>query len=128
MSNYTITYGNIGLNTSTPSLSVGSGSSSTAIGISASPYVITTNGSNSWNTKLHGSELHLDEGADIKVGDKSLMKILESLEDRLGILTPNTELEKEFDELRECAQKYRELEKKFKEQKRVWDTLKKTDL
>lgn len=68
------------------------------------------------------------EDADIIINGKSLAKTLEGIQDRLGILEMNPELEAEFEELREAADRYRELEKKFKEQKRVWDTLKTQDL
>jgi hypothetical protein len=68
------------------------------------------------------------EDADVVINGKSLSKTLEGIQERLGLLEMNTELEAEFDELREAADRYRELEKKFKEQKRVWDTLKKQDL
>lgn len=68
------------------------------------------------------------EDADVVINGKSLSKTLEGIQERLGMLEMNPELEAEFDELREAANRYRELEKKFKEQKRVWDTLKKQDL
>ena len=42
-------------------------------------------------------------------------------------MVPNPALEKEFVELRECADHYRDLEKKFLEQKRVFEILKKQD-
>lgn len=68
------------------------------------------------------------EDADVVINGKSLSKTLEGIQERLGMLEMNPELEEEFDELRKAANRYRELEKKFKEQKRVWDTLKKQDL
>lgn len=68
------------------------------------------------------------DNADVVINGVSLAKTLQGIQDRLGLLEMNPELEKEFDELRAAAEHYRELEKKFKEQKRVWETLKKQDL
>jgi hypothetical protein len=65
--------------------------------------------------------------SDIEVDGLSLVKTLRELQTQMGIMVPNPALEKEFIELRKCADRYRELERKFLEQKRVWETLKKTD-
>jgi flagellar motility protein MotE (MotC chaperone) len=46
------------------------------------------------------------------------------LEERLNILVPNFELEKEWNELKELGDKYRALEAKFKEQSKMWEKLK----
>ena len=64
------------------------------------------------------------EDADIIVNDKSLMKMLERIEERLVLLTPNTDLESEWDELKELGDRYRELEKRCKEKAEVWKKLK----
>ena len=64
------------------------------------------------------------EDADIDINGKSLMKTLEALEERLNMLTPNPELEKEWDELRELGERYRELEKQCKEKSNMWKKLK----
>ena len=42
-------------------------------------------------------------------------------------LNQNEKLEREFIELQEAAKHYYELEKKFLEQKQMWETLKRTD-
>jgi len=42
----------------------------------------------------------------------------------LNILRPNPELEKEWDQLRELGEQYRELEKKLQEQSDMWAKLK----
>jgi hypothetical protein len=65
--------------------------------------------------------------SDIELDGLSLRQTLLNLQARLAIMIPNPELETEFDELRRCGDRYRKLEKKFLEQKRVWETLKKTD-
>ena len=53
--------------------------------------------------------------------------MLEAIESRLGILTPNPQLESEFDELKALGDAYREAEKKFKEQKQIFEILKNQD-
>ena len=63
-------------------------------------------------------------GADIDINGKSLKDWMEKVEERLNILTPNPELEKEWDELRRLGERYRKLEKKCKEKAEVWNKLK----
>ncbi len=64
------------------------------------------------------------ENADIDINGKSLTAWMERVEERLNILTPNPELEKEWDELRRLGERYRKLEKKCKEKAEVWKKLK----
>lgn len=64
------------------------------------------------------------ENADIKINGKSLCKAIEAIEQRLNILTPNTKLEAEWDELRELGERYRELEKQCLEKAEMWKKLK----
>ena len=63
-------------------------------------------------------------GADIDINGKSLKDWMEKVEERLNILTPNPELEKEWDELRRLGERYRKLEKKCQEKAEVWNKLK----
>ena len=63
-------------------------------------------------------------GADIDINGKSLKDWMEKVEERLNILTPNPELEQEWDELRRLGERYRKLEKKCKEKAEVWNKLK----
>ena len=63
-------------------------------------------------------------GADLDINGKSLKDWMEKGEERLNILTPNPELEKEWDELRRLGERYRKLEKKCKEKAEVWNKLK----
>ena len=63
-------------------------------------------------------------GADIDINGKSLKAWMEKVEERLNILTPNPELEKEWDELRRLGERYRRLEKKCQEKAEVWKKLK----
>ena len=65
------------------------------------------------------------EDADIKINGKSMKTWMEAVEERLNILTPNPELEKEWDDLRRLGERYRALERKCKEKARMWAALKK---
>ena len=65
------------------------------------------------------------EKADIRINGKSMNKWMEQVEQRLNILSPNPELEKEWDDLRRLGERYRKLEKKCQEKARMWETLKK---
>ena len=64
------------------------------------------------------------DAADVNINGKSLKCWMEKVEERLNILTPNPELEKEWDELRRLGERYRKLEKKCKEKAEVWNKLK----
>ena len=64
------------------------------------------------------------ENADLDINGKSLKDWMDKVEERLNILTPNPELEKEWDELRRLGERYRKLEKKCKEKAEVWKKLK----
>ena len=52
------------------------------------------------------------------------MNAIEKIEQRLNILTPNSKLESEWDELKELGDRYRKLEKRILEKAKVWDKLK----
>ena len=65
------------------------------------------------------------EDADLLINDKSLKTWMERVEERLNILTPNAELEKDWDDLRRLGERYKKLEKKCKEKALMWETLKK---
>ena len=64
------------------------------------------------------------DNADLDINGKSLKGWMEKVEERLNILIPNPELEKEWDELRRLGERYRKLEKKCKEKAEVWKKLK----
>jgi hypothetical protein len=64
------------------------------------------------------------KNADLDINGKSLKDWMERVEERLNILTPNPELEKEWDDLRRLGERYRKLEKKCKEKAEVWNKLK----
>ena len=101
------------------------------LGVGSSGQFLTT-GSNgtSWST---GTTVHIDadgltmkEGADIKIGGKSLCEAIEKIEERLGILKPNPELESRWDQLRELRNQYLEMERDLLEKEKLMKILKET--
>lgn len=101
-----VTYGNITLGTAIPSAGLSYSTATTA----------------SW-ANTHSKIKITDK--DIELDGWSLRETLKTINERLAVLQPNPALEKEFEELKACADRYRELERKFLDQKAVWDTLKK---
>jgi hypothetical protein len=68
--------------------------------------------------------INMQPGTDIKIGGRSLMDAIDKIEERLGILHPNPELEDRWDELKELRRKYNELEKDLLEKEKMWKILK----
>ena len=64
------------------------------------------------------------DNADITINGVSLSATLKLIQDRLGLLVPNPELEGQFDELRALSEQYKKLEAECREKMRVWNTLK----
>ncbi len=65
--------------------------------------------------------------ADIEINGVSISETLNSIQERLSILQPNPELEKEFLKLGEIREEYIKLEKILLEKKAVWDALGRDD-
>jgi len=103
---YTIN-GGAGVNTSPYTISGG-------VGVNTSPWTYNS----SPKIQLNG------EGADIELNGWSLIESFKKIEERLNILTPNTKLEEEWEELRALGDKYRELEQQIKDKQATWDRLK----
>jgi hypothetical protein len=109
----------------TPNVTIGSG-------LTSSNAVWTTSGTGTgWNSAV-GATLRPSatltlqgDNADIDINGKSMRAWMEKVEERLNILTPNAELEKDWDDLRKLGERYRKLEKKCKEKAEVWNKLKK---
>jgi hypothetical protein len=59
----------------------------------------------------------------LKVGGKNIGELLDKIEQRLAILTPNPELEAKWEELKELGERYRELEKDILEKEAIYKTL-----
>lgn len=68
----------------------------------------------------------IKEGGDIKIGEKSLIEILDKIEERLAILKVNSDLENKWERLKQLGDEYRALEKDLLEKEKIMDILKKT--
>lgn len=100
----------------------------------ATTYTISGGGGGSnysaynWNTStnvhIDADGLTMKEGADIKIGGKSLTAAIEKIEERLGILKPNPELEDRWEKLRELRNQYIEMEKDLLEKEKIMKILK----
>ena len=91
------------------------------------PWITTTTGTSppSLNVKQGGTIELQGDRADIKINDKSMVAWMEKVEERLNMLTPNPELEKDWDDLRRLGERYRKLEKRCQEKAQMWTELKK---
>jgi hypothetical protein len=105
----------------------------TGAGGSGSATSIYAGTGGTWSTTATMSPPTLEVSGDatfkgnIKVKGRNLTDWLETIDSRLGILQTNPALEKEFDELKALGDAYRESERRFLEQKRVYEILKTTD-
>jgi hypothetical protein len=91
-------------------------------------YTTGTGGGNPWatNTTIKGGQLELEgKDADVIIDGKSLLGTLRALEERLNILVPNPELEKEWAELKQLGNEYRKLEKEITAKMKTWELLNK---
>jgi hypothetical protein len=79
------------------------------------------------NTQFEQSGKMVIKGknADIEINGKSMTAWMEKVEQRLNILSPNPDMEKEWDDLRRLGERYRKLEKKCQEKSQMWEALKK---
>ena len=93
-----------------PNVTIGSG-----INVSPTVWTTTTNNTGGYtfaNTQPSNTVRIQGEDADLLINNKSLKTWMEKVEERLNILTPNPEMEKEWDDLRKLGERYRKLEKK----------------
>lgn len=95
----------------------------------ASPYTVsnTTTGWTTYNNQPQVLRVSGDaefEG-EIKVKGVSLTERLAAIEERLGILRPNNDLEGKWEKLKALGEEYRKLEKEILEGESIWDMLKK---
>jgi len=104
------------------------------ISATATPYVYTTSGTGvNWGSggytftapqPEYGGKIKLQgKNADVEVNGVSLMGILGRIEQRLNLLTPNIELEAEWQELQELGQQYRQLEQQIRDKQATWQRL-----
>ncbi len=91
--------------------------STDTISITESPWIISS--------PIQSGVMELNgENADIKINGRSLCEAIQAIEQRLAILTPNPEVEKEWEELRQLGEQYRALEQKCIEKSKIWNKLK----
>ncbi|WP_353482393.1 hypothetical protein [Haliscomenobacter sp.] len=110
-----------------PNVTIG-GTSATSISVGSPVWTTTTNNTGDYtfaNQNIQPNTIQIKgEDADLLINEKSLKTWMEKVEERLNILTPNPELEKEWDELRRLGEQYRKLEKKCREKADMWKRLK----
>jgi hypothetical protein len=92
-----------------PNVNIGSG-----IKVSSPVWTTTTNNTGGYtfaNQNIQpNNTVHIKgENADLLINDKSLKTWMEKVEERLNILTPNPEMEAEWDQLRKLGERYRKL-------------------
>jgi hypothetical protein len=102
---------------------------SSGINVSSPVWTTTTNNTGAYtfaNQNIQpNNTVHIKgKDADLLINDKSLKTWMEKVEERLNILTPNPEMEAEWDQLRKLGERYRKLEKKCKEKSDMWNKLK----
>ena len=114
----TFTYGNI-------SQSNAIWTTNTTIGAAGSNYQFNDWAINHSNVVPSGQLNLIGDNADIVINGQSLNATLTAIQERMGMLVPNAEMEAEWDQLRELGERYRELEKLCKEKSTAWNKLKK---
>lgn len=95
---------------------------------------ITIGDSTSWNWNADTitmseiqptAKLSLDgEDADIEINGESLLAMIRGIQDRLNILTPDRELEQEWQELRDLREQYEAKLAECREKSTAWKALK----
>jgi len=77
------------------------------------------------STGMNPTRIQLNgEDADIMVGEKSLMQILDGIEQRLGLLQCRHDLESEWLELKSLGDQYRNMVKTIEQKAKMWNALK----
>lgn len=89
-----------------------------------------TGGAGNWTTYDNQPKVLKVSGdaefeGDIKIKGVSLDERLTAIEERLGILRPNNDLEGKWEKLKKLGEEYRKLEKEILEGENIWDMLKK---
>jgi hypothetical protein len=118
------------------SLSIASANLATTYStISTSPTVTSYAGTpssitNGWlNTNTGTTTLKVAGDAefdgDVKIKGVNLTSRLDAIEERLGILRPNNDLEGKWEKLKALGEEYRALEKDILEKEKIWDLLRK---
>ena len=129
----------LGTPTSMTSGGGGAGSLSTTVsngllwggtGISATPSVYT-NQTTGWTTPYNNQpsimkvECDAEFKGEVTIKGVKLDDRLTAIEERLGILRPNNDLEGKWEKLKALGEEYRKLEQEILEGESIWATLKK---
>ena len=100
------------------------------LGSSSSVYTTSYDWNNNYQTNsvvdINTGGININDGGDIKIRGKSLSAAIEKIEERLGILNPNPELEERWEQLKELRQQYIEMEKDLLEKEKIMKILKET--
>jgi hypothetical protein len=95
------------------------------------PTTITTTGTTigspwfSTSPSGDGAKINLSgENADVVVNGWSLVQSVKKIEERLHIMQPNPELEKEWKDLRKLGDRYRKLEQHIRDKQATFDRIK----
>lgn len=82
------------------------------------------------SVKIGQQGIQIDKNSDLKIGDCSLKEymetttqLLESISERINVLTINQDLEQQWQELHQLGQQYRKLEKEILEKIQIWSRL-----
>jgi hypothetical protein len=95
------------------------------------PYTITSGGNltGNWTTYNNQPSLRVSGDAtfdgDVTIQGVKLDDRLTAIEERLGILRPNNDLEGKWEKLKALGEQYRKLEQEILEGENIWDILKK---
>lgn len=96
--------------------------------VTVSPYTVS-NGTTGWTAYNQPSIMKVDGDAEFKgevtIRGVKLDERLTAIEERLGILRPNNDLEGKWEKLKKLGEEYRRLEKEILEGEDIWATLKK---
>ena len=96
--------------------------------VTASPYTVS-NGTTGWTAYNQPSIMKVDCDAEftgeVTIRGVKLDERLNAIEERLGILRPNNDLEGKWEKLKALGEEYRRMEKEILEGEDIWATLKK---
>ena len=95
----------------------------------ASPYTVS-NGTTGWTTYNNQPQVLKVEGdaefkGEVTIRGVKLDERLTAIEERLGILRPNNDLEGKWEKLKALGEEYRKLDQEILEGESIWATLKK---
>lgn len=97
--------------------------------ITSSPYLSVSDSYTSANTWTQSRTLKVEGDAeisgDLKLKGVNLSERLDAIEERLGILRPNNDLENKWETLKSLGEEYRRLERELLEGEKMWNMLKK---